>query len=189
MSNTTLLLLTALIQIGIVISFHTPMITKIHHNDVSSLFMSDQTDEEERYQSSTTNRRSFMVSTTNAAIFGLFSSSLINQQQTIPVANAVSADAIDYKAVANDIADIVKENPDKGPTLVRLAWHSSGTYDKSTNDGGSSGGTIRFQEELSHGGNAGLSSTAVSWLEPIHTKYTGLSYADLYTLGGGTYCF
>jgi cytochrome c peroxidase len=70
--------------------------------------------------------------------------------------------------------------------FVRLAWHSSGTYDKATNTGGSGAGTIRFKEELAHGANAGLSETAVQWLEPIHAKYAddGLSYADLYTLAG-----
>ncbi len=67
---------------------------------------------------------------------------------------------------------------------MRLAWHSSGTYDKATGTGGSGGGTIRFSEELAHGGNAGLADTAVKWLEPIHAKYEGLSYADLYTLAG-----
>ena len=50
--------------------------------------------------------------------------------------------------------------------------------------GGSEQGTIRFKEELAHGGNAGLADTAVKWLEPVHEKYPGLSYADLYTLAG-----
>jgi cytochrome c peroxidase len=71
---------------------------------------------------------------------------------------------------------------------VRLAWHSSGTYDKMSKTGGSYGGTIRFKEELAHGGNAGLADTAVAWMEPLYKKYaaSGLSYADLYTLGGVT---
>ena len=30
-----------------------------------------------------------------------------------------------------------------GPVLVRLAWHTSGTYDKNTNTGGSNGATMR----------------------------------------------
>jgi hypothetical protein len=100
---------------------------------------------------------------------------------------ASSSNTIDYKAVASEIENLVKSDPDKGPTLVRLAWHSSGTYDKMKKDGGSGPGTIRFKEELLHGGNAGLGETAVQWLEPIHTKYAdaGLSYADLYTLAGG----
>jgi hypothetical protein len=98
-----------------------------------------------------------------------------------------NAAGVDYKAVATDIADMIKKEPDWGPTLVRLAWHSSGTYDKMSKTGGSGQGTIRFKEELVHGGNAGLATTAVKWMEPIHAKYAkaGLSYADLYTLGGG----
>ncbi|GAX18607.1 cytochrome c peroxidase [Fistulifera solaris] len=93
--------------------------------------------------------------------------------------------AVDYKEVAKDIEDLVRADPDKGPTLVRLAWHSSGTYDQKSKTGGSGQGTIRFAEELAHGGNAGLKDTAVQWLEPIHAKYDGLiSYADLYTLAG-----
>ena len=61
-----------------------------------------------------------------------------------------------------------------------------------TKTGGSSGGTIRFKEELAHGGNAGLGKTAVVWMKRIKKKYPGISYADLYTLGGGTFllmCF
>lgn len=92
----------------------------------------------------------------------------------------------DFNAVRRDIADLIRNAPDKGPTLVRLAWHSSGTFDKMSRTGGSEGGTIRFTEELSHGANKGL-DIAVSWLEPIHKKYnerTDLSYGDLYTLAG-----
>jgi len=82
-----------------------------------------------------------------------------------------------------DIAEMIKKDPDFGPTLVRLAWHSSGTYDKMTNTGGSSKGTMRFKEELSHGANAGLDK-AVAKLEPLKDKYPYVSYADLYTLAG-----
>mmetsp|Transcript_59050 Transcript_59050/g.131626 ORF Transcript_59050/g.131626 Transcript_59050/m.131626 type:complete len:231 (-) Transcript_59050:174-866(-) len=49
--------------------------------------------------------------------------------------------------------------------------------------GGSGGGTIRFKEELAHGGNAGLSKI-VDLLEPVHEAHKGVSYADLYTLAG-----
>lgn len=40
---------------------------------------------------------------------------------------ALAADGVDYKAVASDIADLIKKKPDQGPTMVRLAWHSSAT--------------------------------------------------------------
>lgn len=94
--------------------------------------------------------------------------------------------APDFDAVRKDIQTLIKERPEKGPTLVRLAWHSSGTYDKVSKTGGSFKGTMRLDEELAHGANAGL-STATMWLEPIYNKYnkaTDLSYADLYTLAG-----
>ena len=80
----------------------------------------------------------------------------------------------DYKLVRQDIAELINVNPAKGPTLVRLAWHSSGTYSKILKDGGSSKGTIRFKEELAHGANAGL-DTATMWLEPIYKKVSTYS--------------
>eukprot|EP00752_Nemacystus_decipiens_P009671 g8640.t1 len=92
---------------------------------------------------------------------------------------------VDYSKVRSDIEGIISKDADKGPTLVRLAWHSSGTYDKISKTGGSQGGTMRFQQELADGANAGLVN-AVGWLEPIKKKYPGLSYGDLYTLAGVT---
>lgn len=95
------------------------------------------------------------------------------------------ADSVDWTAVKSDILAVMAKDENRGPTLVRLAWHSSGTYDKMTKTGGSGGGTIRFEEELKHGANAGLMK-ATEWLEPVYAKYAaaGLSHADLYTLAG-----
>jgi len=103
---------------------------------------------------------------------------------SLPQTASAAAKATDYKALAAAIADQIKKDPAKGPTMLRLSWHSSGTYSKLAGDGGSKGGTIRFKEELSHGGNAGLATTAVAWLEPIKKKFPGASYADIYTLAG-----
>lgn len=125
-------------------------------------------------------RRAFLVAVVATALGG--STVLAGPSPSL-------AASVDYKAVSADVAALVKANPDWGPTLVRLAWHSSGTYDKASQTGGSGGGTIRFASELAHGGNAGLASTAVEWLEPVYKKYSadGLSYADLYTLAGGAF--
>ena len=62
------------------------------------------------------------------------------------------------------------------PMLVRLAWHSSGSYSKLKNDGGSQGGTIRFEPEINHGGNAGLKH-AIGVLAPIKENNPGVSWA------------
>ena len=88
----------------------------------------------------------------------------------------------DYKLVRQDIAELINVNPAKGPTLVRLAWHSSGTYSKILKDGGSSKGTIRFKEELAHGANAGL-DTATMWLEPIYKKVSQWNYFRQHDIG------
>jgi hypothetical protein len=93
---------------------------------------------------------------------------------------------LDYQAVSSDIESLILADPNRGPTLVRLAWHSSGTYDEFTMTGGSDGATIRFPEELRRTANAGL-GRIIDLLESVHEKYAGvgLSYADLYTLAGG----
>lgn len=50
-----------------------------------------------------------------------------------------------FAALRKDIVGLMKRDGDFGPTMVRLAWHSSGTYDKMSKTGGSGGGTIRFK--------------------------------------------
>lgn len=104
-----------------------------------------------------------------------------------PAPARAAGPGVPWPQVRADIATLMKADPDKGPTLVRLAWHSSGTYDRMTRTGGSRGGTIRFEEELAHGANAGLNE-ATAWLEPVFEKYAaqGLQHADLYTLAGAT---
>ncbi|PKA60777.1 putative L-ascorbate peroxidase 4 [Apostasia shenzhenica] len=68
------------------------------------------------------------------------------------------------------------------PIMLRLAWHDAGTYDKSTKTGGPNG-SIKFEEEYSHGSNAGL-KIAIDILEPVKAKHPKVTYADLYQLAG-----
>ena len=93
----------------------------------------------------------------------------------------------DLSACIHSTAAILEdENYDDGsygPTLVRLAWHCSGTYDKNSGNGGSNGATMRFAAEANHGANAGL-KVVRDLLEPIQKKHPGLSYSDLWTLAG-----
>lgn len=103
---------------------------------------------------------------------------------------AASADAKpDYEQVRKDIADLL-DNEDwddgsLGPIFLRLAWHSSGSFDKSGvgGYGGSNGATMRFSPEVDHGGNAGL-HLAQKFLESIKRKHPSISYADLWILAG-----
>ncbi|XP_073111562.1 probable L-ascorbate peroxidase 4, peroxisomal isoform X2 [Elaeis guineensis] len=68
------------------------------------------------------------------------------------------------------------------PIMLRLAWHDAGTYDKKTKTGGPNG-SIRMEEEYSHGSNAGL-KIAIDLLEPVKAKHPKITYADLYQLAG-----
>ncbi|RHY32313.1 hypothetical protein DYB32_002665 [Aphanomyces invadans] len=90
---------------------------------------------------------------------------------------------VDVAKVRAEIASLIEKDAYLGPTFVRLAWHSSGTYSKKDNSGGSNGGTIRHDPEINHGANAGL-DTAIAQLEPIKQRFPGISYADLYVLAG-----
>jgi len=68
------------------------------------------------------------------------------------------------------------------PIMVRLAWHSAGTYDVKTNTGGPNG-SIKNTKELGYACNTGL-GWAVNFLEPLKEKFPEISYADFYQLAG-----
>ncbi|CAG8601818.1 19293_t:CDS:2 [Cetraspora pellucida] len=93
----------------------------------------------------------------------------------------------DYDVVRQDIKGIILQpgydDGSIGPVLVRLAWHASGTYDKTTKTGGSDGGTMRYSIESNDPANAGLDH-ARAFLEPIKQKHDWISYGDLWTLAG-----
>lgn len=58
-----------------------------------------------------------------------------------------SIEETDYELVKNEIKDKMDvpghDDGSLGPLFVRLAWHTSATYDKNTHTGGSNGGTMR----------------------------------------------
>jgi len=90
----------------------------------------------------------------------------------------------DYGEVRDAIYEIAgTKGTSFGPILVRLAWHSSGSYSKYARDGGSNGARMRFSPEKDYGANRGL-DVARKALEPIKQKFPWISYADLYTLAG-----
>lgn len=97
----------------------------------------------------------------------------------------------DFQEVYNAIAKKLRDEDEYdnyigyGPVLVRLAWHSSGTYDKNNNSGGSYGGTYRFKKEASDPSNKGLENGA-AFLKSIQKEFPWLSHGDLYTLASVT---
>jgi catalase (peroxidase I) len=121
-----------------------------------------------------------------AGATGLAAGAYVINQSLKPVLAEQRASP-NYALVRKDIEDILEaENYDDGsyaPILVRLAWHSSGTFCKHTKNGGSDGGTMRFKPESDHGANAGL-QVARDLLEPLKKKHPDVTYADLYVLAG-----
>ena len=67
------------------------------------------------------------------------------------------------------------------PLFLRLAWHSSGTYDAATGTGGSNGAGMRYATEAADPENAGL-GYARAFLEPVKNKFPDISYSDLWIL-------
>ena len=131
------------------------------------------------------NRRDAMVAAgaiaANALLYAWFAPDAPAKSPAASKASSSSSDPeSSFASLRSDVVGLMKKDADFGPTMVRLAWHSSGTYDKMTKTGGNGGGTIRFKEELAHGGNAGLDK-AVKRLEPIKKRHPDVRRVPIYT--------
>ena len=69
------------------------------------------------------------------------------------------------------------------PMAIRLAWHASGTFNKSDGTGGSNGATMRFEPESADDANAGLNIMR-DLLLPVKQQFPFLSFADIWTRAG-----
>ena len=91
----------------------------------------------------------------------------------------------DFAAVRNAIKNLLHQptydDGSAGPVLVRLAWHSAGTYCAATDTGGSNGAGMRYEAEGGDPANAGLQH-ARTFLEPVKANFPWITYSDLWTL-------
>lgn len=95
-----------------------------------------------------------------------------------------SVPPIDLNALKSDIRKaLITRKANACPIALRLAWHASGTYDKSDASGGSNGATMRFPPESTDDANAGLGIVR-DLLLPVKKRYPQLSFADLWTYAG-----
>jgi L-ascorbate peroxidase len=87
---------------------------------------------------------------------------------------------------AQAMIDAIIDEKNCNPFFVRLAWHDSGTYDDSLKNeawpkAGGAIGSIRFEPEIKHGANNGLSG-AIKLLEPVKEAFPAMSYADIFQM-------
>ncbi|MEZ7993306.1 MAG: catalase-peroxidase, partial [Flavobacteriaceae bacterium] len=105
---------------------------------------------------------------------------------------AKAFNSIDFEELKKDVINLMTDSQDwwpadyghYGPFMIRMAWHSAGTYRVGDGRGGAASGTHRFAPLNSWPDNGNLDKARLL-LWPVKKKYGyKISWADLMILAG-----